>query len=283
MIQRILVTIDGSPYSETALQYGVTLAQAFGATLHGLHVVDIVQVESPLLYDLAGAIGAAPQLNLTALMRQNLELRGQQLLATFRQTCQDAHVLCQEHLVTGVVPTEILRVAKDMDFVLMGRGGLHTRLSKALLGSAVEAVVRKGTKPTMVTPEHYAPVHRPLLATDGSEAASAALEMALIIARQLGLSLHVVHCASSPEAGQACIAEVRERLATVEVPCSFDVCLGNAHDDLVRYILENAYDLVFMGACGHQRLLDWILGSTTQYLLRACPVPLVLCHAPRST
>src|SRR5215510_7891028 len=64
MIRQILVGIDGSEYSDSALQYGCYLAKAFQATVHGVHVVDIVQVESPVLYDLAGAIGAAPQFNL---------------------------------------------------------------------------------------------------------------------------------------------------------------------------------------------------------------------------
>ncbi|GIX49420.1 MAG: universal stress protein [Candidatus Tectimicrobiota bacterium] len=279
MRQRLLVALDGSPHSEAALQYGVMLARAFGATLRGVHVVDIVQVESPLLYDLAGAIGAAPQLNLTALMRQNLELRGQQLLATFRRTCEDAGVACETQLAVGVVPHEILRAARDVDLILMGRGGLHTRLSKALLGSAVERVVRHAGKPTLVSPEHYAPVHRLLVATDGSPSATAALDTAVFFAQRLGLPLHVVHCSPTAEAGQACLEAARARLAASGVACSFALCPGNPHEDLVSYILEHGYDLVFIGAFGHRRIVEWLLGSTTRYLLRVCPMPLVLCHA----
>ena len=81
MIRHILVGLDGSDYAETALTYGLYLAKQFGATVHGLHVVDIVQVESPLLHDLAGATGAIPFFNLTNKMRENLELWGQQVLA----------------------------------------------------------------------------------------------------------------------------------------------------------------------------------------------------------
>ena len=174
MINDILVGLDGSVYSDTALQYGIALAKACQATLHGLHVVDIVQVESPLLHDLAGATGAAPQLNLTTLMRENLEFRGQQLLTQFRQACEAEGVACVEHLATGIVPTEISHAACEVDLVLVGRGGAHTRLSKALMGSAVEAVVRSGVKPTMVTPQAYAVIRKPLLATDGSRPAMAA-------------------------------------------------------------------------------------------------------------
>ena len=282
MIQKILVGVDGSVESEAALQYGVSLAKAFRAELHGVHVVDIVQVESPLLHDLAGAIGAAPQLNLTTLMRENLESRGQQLLTQFRQLCEAAHIACADHLVTGVVPTEITRLARDVDIVLLGRGGMHTRLSKALLGSVVETVVRSRVKPTMVSSEHYIEIRRPLLATDGSAPAMAALATAIMFVRQFDLPLAVVHCASEAGRREAFLDDIEAQLTADGVTCSVDRLQGNAHEDLVSYMREHRHDLLFMGAFGHQRIVEWVLGSTTQYLLRTSPIPLVLCPAETS-
>lgn len=278
MIQHLLIGIDGSPDGEMALQYGIYLAQHFQATLHAVHVVDIVQVESPLLHDLSGAIGATPQLNLTGQMRQNLELRGQQLLAQAQQVCEAAQVPFVEHLVTGVVSTELVQAARMADLIVLGRGGLHTRLSKALFGSAVESVVRHSGTPTLVTAEHHSDMARPLLATDGSPAAMAALHLAVAMVRQLGLTLQVVHCAPTHESGQPCLNDALARLAIEGISCEADVCLGNAHEDLVRYIRDHGYDLIFMGAFGHRRFTEWMLGSTTQYLLRTCPVPIAFCH-----
>jgi nucleotide-binding universal stress UspA family protein len=42
----------------------------------------------------------------------------------------------------------------------------------------------------------------------------------------------------------------------------------------IPYILEQGCDLLFMGAFGHRRLVEWVLGSTTQYLLRMSPGPI---------
>lgn len=282
MIKDILVGLDGSVYSDIALQHGMALAQACQATLHGLHVIDIVQVESPLLHDLAGATGAAPQLNLTALMRENLEFRGQQLLTQFRQTCEAADVACVEHLATGIVPTEITRAARGVDLVLVGRGGLHTRLSKALLGSAVESVVRSGVKPTMVTPQSYAEIRKPLLATDGSRSAMAALSMAMAFVLQLQLPLSVVHCDPTTSESHEFLDALQARVRDQGMSCEVDICRGNAHEDLVHYVQDHGYDLLFMGAFGRQRIVEWILGSTTQYLLRMSSVPLVLCPSDAS-
>jgi nucleotide-binding universal stress UspA family protein len=279
MLRKILVGIDGSEYSETALQHGLHLAQTFHATIHGIHVIDIVQVESPLLHDLAGAIGAAPLFNLTAQMRQNLELRGEQLLQQFRQACERAQVVYVEHLVTGVVPTEILRLADDMDLILLGRGGLHIGLSKALLGSVVATVVRRSGKPIMITPRGYYLPRKPLLATDGSPSAMAALYYAAHFARALEVPLHVVHCTTEAVSGQQLLDAARARLLDLGVACHTTLCSGNPHEELLRYVLDHGHDLLFSGAFGHNRLVEWVLGSTTQYLLHTCPVPMVLCHA----
>ena len=282
MFHHILVGLDGSEYSETALQYALALAKERGATLHGVHVIDIVQVESPLLHDLAGAIGAAPLHNLTTLMRQNLELRGQQLLTQFTQVCEEEGIPCVEHLVTGVVPTEITRLATEVDLVVLGRGGVHTRLSKALLGSAVGSVVRSGSTPTLVTPAQYAEIRRPLLATDGSMYAMAALSAAIAFAEHLHIPLSVVHCSTMAQSAEPFLEAVQKQLTDRGITCNVDICQGNAHEDLLQYIGDHGHDLVVMGAFGHRRIVEWILGSTTQYLLRTSPVPLVLCHERRT-
>ena len=284
MLQHILVGLDGSEDSDSALQYGMALAKACQATLHGLHVIDIVQAKSPLLYDLAGATGAAPQLNLTTLMQENLEYRGQQLMTQFRQACEAESVPGVEHVVTGVITSEITRMAQKMDLVLVGREGVHTGLSKSLLGSTAESVVRSGVKPTMVATQPFRDIHKPLLATDGSPAAMTALSMAMAFVQRFDLPLSVVHCALSREQGE--FLDAIQGQATAEgIDCLVEICQGNAHEDLVEYVRKKKHDLLFMGAFGKRRLVDWILGSTTQYLLRMSPVPLVLCHeqsAPRS-
>jgi nucleotide-binding universal stress UspA family protein len=286
MMQHILIGLDGSEYNESVLQYGLWCAQSFHSALHGLHVVDIVQVESPLLHDLAGAIGAAPLYNLTTQMRQNLTLRGEQLLQQFRQACANAQVTAVPHLVTGVVPTEILSLAENMDLVILGRGGLHTGLSKSLLGSVTETVTRRSGKPVLVTPLQYYLPHKPLLATDGSPSAQAALHYAAGFVKALNVPLQVLHCTAEASSGQEILQEAQARLIELGVTCQTELYVGKVPEGLVEYMLAHGHDILFMGAFGHTRIVEWVLGSTTQYLLRTCPGLLMLCHVtslPTST
>jgi nucleotide-binding universal stress UspA family protein len=143
----------------------------------------------------------------------------------------------------------------------------------------VETVVRRGARPTLITTQYYYQSHKPLLATDGSPAALAALQTAVTFVRAFDWPLHVVHCAAPGAAAQACLDEARAHLDREAVAYTFDLYPGNAHDDLVQYMLDRGYDMLFMGAFGRRRLAEWVLGSTTQYLLRTCPGPLLLCPA----
>jgi nucleotide-binding universal stress UspA family protein len=81
----------------------------------------------------------------------------------------------------------------------------------------------------------------------------------------------------------SCLDIASARLSAHGVAHEFNVCQGNAHEDLVHYVRQHNYDLLFMGAFGHRRIIEWLLGSTTQYFLRMSPVPLVLCHVEQPT
>ena len=49
---------------------------------------------------------------------------------------------------------------------------------------------------------------------------------------------------------------------------------GNAPERIANFIREHDHDLLFIGAYGHSRIIEMVLGSTTEYVLRNtdCPV-----------
>lgn len=107
----------------------------------------------------------------------------------------------------------------------------------------------------------------------------AALHIAGTFVKALGLPLRVVHCTPTAGTGQQYLEEAQSRLSSQGIACDVDLCLGNAHEDLVHYVRDHKHDLLFVGAFGRARVVEWVLGSTTQYLLRRCPGSLILCHA----
>jgi nucleotide-binding universal stress UspA family protein len=135
----ILVPVDFSPYSQKALRYGRTLAHAFEANLHLLHVLD--QPIHPAHYGLGDDV----------LIRLNPEVQRRSQEELERLVSQlGAEVRCQTHVREGRAYSEIVRFVQEeeCDLVVMGTHGL-SGLEHFLLGGTTEKVMRHALCPVL--------------------------------------------------------------------------------------------------------------------------------------
>jgi nucleotide-binding universal stress UspA family protein len=276
MIKSILVGIDGSEHSRTALQYAMWLARRLDATVTGLHVVDIVSIEGSFFHDISGSLGFEPYLDFTSKMREALHERGNSLLEEFRATCTREGVRFDTALQIGIVPSEICERAREADLVVIGHRGVNQRFSTGLLGGAAESVTRQCPKPVLVTPLEFKEIRSPLLAYDGSQRASAAMHVAAEVCSQLSLPLSVLTVCRDAEQGEKVIDQARRYLSSYSLETHPFVVTGQAYERIPAEIREKGYDLVFMGSHGHGRIIELVLGSTTEYVLRNAPCPVFL-------
>lgn len=274
MIKNILVPQDGSPYGKSALDYALWLAKRFGAGLTGLHVVDVVALEGPFLHDISGALGFEPFLNFSTRMRESLEARGNNLLGSFEEACKEAGLACETALASGIVANEICDRAKVADLVVVGRRGLNARFDYGLLGSTTESVIRRSPKPVFVVPETFAVPEKPLLAYDGSPNASRAMHSAAEWAKALGLGLTVLTVSESEN--DPVLAEARKYLKPYGIEAEFVHRDGDPPVVIESFFRDNGHDLLFMGTSHHSRLVEMVLGSTTEHVMRSVDGPFFL-------
>jgi nucleotide-binding universal stress UspA family protein len=279
MIKSILVALDGSEHADAALQYALWLAEKLRATLMGLHVVDIVSIEGSFLHDISGSLGFEPYLDFSSKMRDALRERGRLLVEAFADRCRERGVACDTALAMGVVPNEICDHSRTADLVLLGHRGVNEQFSTGLLGSTTEAVTRKSPKPVFVSPMRFAEIRRPLLAYDGSPRAAAAMHAAAEVASTLGLPLAVLHVSRDAAGGaDRVLDEARRYLQSYKVECVTEALTGHANEKIVETIRDRGYDCLFIGAYGHSRIIEMVLGSTTEYVLRNSPCPVFLAR-----
>jgi len=276
MIKTILVGIDGSEHSRTALRYATWLARHLDATVTGLHVVDIVSIEGSFFHDISGSLGFEPYLDFTSKMREALHERGNALLDEFRATCTQEGVRFDTALQIGIVPSEICERAREADLVVIGHRGVNQRFSTGLLGGAAESVTRQCPKPVLVTPLAFSEVRSPVLAYDGSQRASAAMHVAAEVCSQLKLPLAVLTVCRDQDQGEKIIDQARRYLASYSLEIHPFVVTGHAYERILEEIRAKGYDLAFMGSHGHGRIIELVLGSTTEYVLRNAPCPVFL-------
>jgi nucleotide-binding universal stress UspA family protein len=274
MIKNILVGVDGSDHARTATRYAQWFAKRFDARVVGLHVVDIVSVEGPFFHDISGSLGFEPYLDFTSKVRDALAERGKVILEEFQASCAKEGVRSDVALQFGIVPSEICERAREADLVVIGHRGVNQRFSTGLLGGVAESVSRQCNEPVLLTPQEFADVRSPLLAYDGSERASLAMHFAGEVCSKLDLPLEVLTVERDRDLGEQTIAEARRYLEPYKLRLEARIVDGHAAERIPAEVKERGHDLVFMGSHGHGRILELVLGSTTEYVLRnvTCPV-----------
>jgi nucleotide-binding universal stress UspA family protein len=276
MIKNILVPLDGSEHSKGALEYALWMAERFSGALFGQHVIDTVSIEGTFFHDISGSLGFEPYIDISTKMREALEERGKAILEEFSRRCRERSIRHESFLDIGLVPNEICERAKAADLVVIGHRGINEEFSTGLLGGTAENVTRKSPRPVFVSTKIFHAIERPLLAYDASQRAGAAMESAAEFCARFKLPLTVLHVARDEALGQKVLQTARSYLASYEIEARYELARGYPEQKIIDYLVNFGYDLLFIGAYGHRRIIELVIGSATEYVLRKSPRPVFL-------
>lgn len=277
MYKHIGVGLDGSAYGATAEQLALELAGHLGAAVHGIHVVDASFIEGAFITDISGAMGFEPFLNLQAQMRDTLDDLADVIRARFSERCEAAGIECRFHLKHASAVHGLLEAAKLVDLLVVGQRGVNAQFHEDLLGPTTEVLLRRSPVPLLVVPERSKLPVQPLAAYDGSVKACRALHWAAELCRQMSLPLTVVTVDERDDRAQQRLQEAVSYLSTYDITPATRHERGEAVEEILLQLLgDGGYDLLFLGAHGHRRIVELVTGSTTEFLARRSPVP-VLC------
>ena len=274
MIKNILVPLDGSEHSRAALEYAQWLAEKFDGALFGQHVIDTISIEGTFFHDVSGSLGFEPYLDFSTKMREILEERGKTILEAFAESCREKGIRHQTFLDMGLIANEICGRAKVADLVVVGHRGINEEFSTGLLGSTAETITRKSPRPVFVSTKKFKPVEQPLLAYDGSQRASTAMESAAEFCTRLGLPLTVLTVAKEDKMTEGIQHQAKAYLGSYAIETHYESARGYPEQKIIEHLANFGHDLLFIGAYGHRRIIEMVLGSTTEYVMRnaTCPV-----------
>ena len=277
MFNRILVPTDGSDAASSAAGYAIRLSAIFDSTLLGLHVVDVRLIEGPILQTIGSMWGDIPLPVHQEGVTRTLRARGGALLDELARRAQESGRPIETSLEVGIVPEVIVERARAVDLVVMGRRGENAEFGSHAVGATVWGVARRSPRPVLVCPRGSDALDRPLVAYDGSDHATRALEIAVEYAEKRGCPLHLV-----------CVrGNAKEANQVLEEACDYarghsvaPTPLPREGESVADRILEAAAgidaDLLVMGAYGKSRLKEFLLGSTTETLLESFDHPMLL-------
>lgn len=289
MYGRILIPIDGGPYTVRTACYGLEFARALGSEVTFLHVVQNPATGvygwpggAAYLGDLVGALRAAGGRFLDEAKAQ-AAARGVPCAALMLEDDRPAHA--------------ILEAESAHDLTVMAT---HSRrgLDRLLLGSVTEAVLRRSDKPHLVVRADDEAAAEPpafkrlFFPTDGSPCSEHALGEAVALAKALGAELTLFHALEVPvtvytmvesavydpgvrqeahKAAQAFLEKAKAQADAAGVPASVrlaDRLKPQAHPHELVAEAERDFDLTVMGTHGRQGFERAFLGSVTERVLR---------------
>ena len=210
-IRRILVALDASPHSLSALQAAAELAAELSAELVGVFVEDanLVRLAAlPVTREIGQTSARIRELDERTMTRQlrRLAQRAEQALAREAGRLQ---VHWSFRVSRGTVGAELWGAASEADLMVMGRTGWSARRRA---GSSVEAVLASGMRRTLVIGTGARLQPTLLVVHDGSEMADRALETAALLAKSKGGYLAVAIIRPDPEQAQRLQRQVAEQL-----------------------------------------------------------------------
>jgi nucleotide-binding universal stress UspA family protein len=279
----VLAGIDGSSLSNAVCDYAAWIANKVDAPLKLLHTIDH-HPEFADHTDLTGNIGIDSRDHLmdelTQLEQQRSKLRlkqGKALLQAAKDRVVQAGIVNpitnQRH---GSLVESLIELENDIRVLVIGvRGKVHEHQANKV-GAKLEAIIRSLHKPILVVNAEFKQPERIMLAYDGSQAAEKALEMVATSPLYKGLTCHLV-CVSHDE-GKGQLFEVAAN--KLQLASGIEVIakklIGKPEQVLCDYQDQHRIDLTVMGAFGHTRIHDWLLGSFTVKMLTHSHKPLLL-------
>jgi nucleotide-binding universal stress UspA family protein len=173
--------------------------------------------------------------------------------------------------------------ARFSDLVVLGRPYGEDRGAEA--EPIVEAALFEGHAPVLVVPDDVEPVSAPkniLVAWNQSVEAMRAIRRALPFMMSADIVRIVVidPPAHGPERSDPG-GMLSQMLARHGVTCEIDVLsktMNRVSDLLIRHAVDTSSDLMVMGAYGHSRFREAILGGATRNMLEQASIPVFMAH-----
>ena len=275
----ILACTDGSLYAPSIYQHAAWAASRLTIPINILHVIEREDV--PLNHDFSGNLGFHANEELMEELTQLDEAHARVARLRGSAILEDALTKIEGHLVTttqrhGSLVDTVVEFEHDTALVVLGKRGEHADFSKAHLGSNLERVVRSVKIPVLVAAREFKPVRKFLIAFDGGNSALKAVAYVASKALLEGVECHLIAIGNPGTELERSLESSATALRGAGFSVISELLPGDPDDVISAKVKDGEIDLLVMGAYGHSRVRQFILGSTTTNLIRTCNVPVLL-------
>ena len=280
-MSKIIALVDGSIYSKSVCDHAAWVATRKGSSVEVIHILGRNEAAQS---NLSGNIGLGAR---SKLMDELADLDAQSARLAQkrgRAILEDAEARLREDGVTDVTTRlrngdlveELQAVEADADLVVIGKRGEAADFAKQHLGSNLERVVRACKRPILVVSCEFKPVENFMIAFDGGASAMKAvahIEQSKVFA---GLNCKLLTVGGEKPDVKRALEGAAASLRSAGYEVETAIVQGQAEQAISDYAEQHDMDMLVMGAYGHSRIRNLIIGSTTTAMVQRCHVPVLL-------
>ncbi|WP_370233467.1 universal stress protein [Alloalcanivorax venustensis] len=277
-MSHVIACIDGSAAADSICDHAAWAAGRLNAPLMLLHVLDEAQYPSET--NLSGNLGLGARETLLTELADLDAKRNRLALEQGKATLEAARarvaadgvpdpVLRQRH---GNLVEALKSLDDDTRLLVIGKQGVKhggAEPSGGEVGDNVERVVRTIHKPVLITVGEFREPKSVMLAFDNSNTTRGVVRLLADSPLFKGTPCHLVKVNGDDEGldwATQCLENSGHTVVTARLE-------GEVEAALHQYQEEQGIDLIVMGAYGHSRIRELLIGSTTDRMLRNARVP----------
>jgi nucleotide-binding universal stress UspA family protein len=179
---------------------------------------------------------------------------------------------------TGDIAEEIAELAHWTDLVVLGLDIPPEKRPIARIGSGVRRIISRSPRPILFVPGRPSPLDRAVLAYDGSPNAEEALFVSAYAAERWGISLKVVTAQELSKPQPETLRGACLYLEEQGVEATAIAAKGGPAEAIMETVESAGANLIIMGGYRFGPVLELVLGSTVDRVLRESCVPVLVCR-----
>ena len=252
----ILVPVSSDEDTWYALDQAARFGKAKGARLYGLSVIP------------PDNVGDAE--------------RARRTKTAFEQRCREHDMPGELAIETGKIARRICERAVWTDLIVMHLAHPPGQLPLQKLKSGFRTILHRCSRPLLTVPGQATTMAHALLAYDGSPKSDEALFVSAYLAGRWGVKLTVMTVTEVGQVTSKTMAQAKSYLRKHDIEATYMNAPLREHGSVGAAVLgtikEQGCDHVIMGGYGRKAVLEMVLGSTVDYVLRGSRVPTLICR-----
>lgn len=277
---KVLACIDGvGAMSEAICDTAAWASAKLEAPLTLLHVLDKREFPTADPAPLSGEIGLGAR---EALLEQLADLDAQRAKLAREQGRLMLNVALERAVKDGAyqpstnqrhddLVTALHELQHETRLLVLGKGSQGDAL-----GIHIEPAIRALHRPILLIDKPLIEPKRFLLAFDGSPTARKALQSVADSPLLNGSECILLMVGPSTFDTRKELESAASTLSTAGFSVETQLIAGEADEIILQQIESQQIDLLVMGAYGHSRIRQWLVGSTTSTLIRRAETPVLL-------